>query len=132
MDPEEKELLKKLLNKVDNLEKQINTQKKENEALQEEINRTQQKITKKKTLKFQPLPPGTDRFTRICIDRARKKALQKADQMKQKEVKVRVEDLKKNYSFSELARFAIKKRMLKEGKESSEIREDDVLKVYED
>lgn len=120
MDPEEKELLKKILKRVENLEMELKETKKENEELKAN-----------QAPKFQPLPPNADRFTKLVVESARKRALAKHDVQTKEKVKVEAEDLLKEYSFGELARFALKKRLLKEGKESSEVEDSGVIKVYE-
>jgi len=99
MEEEEKELLKHLLSKIENLEKEIKELKSE-----------------KKQPIFPPLKT-TDRLTKVIVEKARKKIQHKRQQA---DLLNQVREIKKHYSFSEILRFALKKDLLPRGNPDKE------------
>lgn len=127
LDSEEKELLKKLVSKVENLENKIDERDQIIQKLQD--NRGRQ--PKKEHPEWGPLPK--DRLARLLVQKAREKvAHTEVTQERAQRTNTTIKDLKNNFSFGELARFALKHRMLPTGKESSKVSAKGQIKVYED
>lgn len=120
MDEEEKELFRKLLAKVENLEKEVKATKETSQVTPKEP-------------QLPPMPHTNDRFERLVLERARERARQGLEQKHYEETVVRkADDLKKNFDVAEILQFAIKKRMLKEGKEANRVSGEEAVKVYEE
>jgi len=130
LDSEEKELLKKLLKKVEKLEVELEKRDTIIQRIQED---RQIKPKVKEHPEWGPLPD--DPLARVIVQKAREKVvLNESTQGGSGSGggKVTVEELRKNFSFGELARFAIKKRMLREGRESMRVKGKGQIKIYED
>lgn len=123
MDPEEKELIKKLLSKIDSLEKEVKELREGRKVTvtsAQEIN---------KNLKFPPIKTQ-DKLARLIIKKAREKVIREAVEgaeprrtsrsLSSEEMKAKVEEIRKNFDLGEVALFALKKNLIKRGKESEE------------
>ena len=113
MDSEEKELLKKLLNKVDNLEKELHKRDK----IIDKLNMQGQPEALPDKLKFPPLKTK-DRFAEIIIRKARQKKLEQEaynqtpqGAMNRPKVKATVEGIRKNFHLGEVMTFIWKKKI---------------------
>jgi len=123
MSDEQTEMLKKLLSKVENLEKKLE----ERDAVIAQLRK--EGVPKPDN---RPLPPESDRLARLAVKLARDKADFVTAQKEEKErQQIKVEELKRDFGMAQLAQFALKNRLLKEGKESSNIESGETAKVYE-
>lgn len=116
MDPEEKELLKRLLSKVENLEKEIKDIKKERTNSPQDIS---------KVLKLPPMPKTNDKLARIIVQKAREKLIREAiegrkanPQARVTSQEARIQEIRENFDLGEVALFALKKGFIKKGKPS--------------
>lgn len=124
MDSEEKELLRKLVSKVDNLEKELTRR-------DEIIQKMQEQQGSPELPKFPKVDIKNDRLAKILVQKAREKVIAQHKAGTTVKAKQEAEALKKQVSFGELARYAIKNRLLKEGKETDDSSgEGETKKVY--
>lgn len=131
MDSEEKELLKKLLNKVDNLEKELHKRDK----IIDKLNMQGNPEALPNNPKFPPMPTTKDRLAEIIVRKARQKLVEQAaynqtpqGAMNRPKVKLSVEEIRKNFSLGEIMTYIWKKKVPIGNREDSGATEE-VLKV---
>ena len=132
MDSEEKELLRQLVAKVNTLQSDLEKRDKEIKEIKVSQQRvaTPQIIPEDKGVEFGPAPDSNDRLANIVVGLARdRKRYESIHGTHERKVKISAEELRKQYGFGELARFALKNNLLKTGKESTKVSGKGPLKV---
>jgi len=118
MDKEEKELLKKILKKVDSLEEKLKEKDEEIKRLREQKPQTQPKPAESSKPKIPEIKETGDKFTDLMVQLAREKAEYESEQReRERRTAPTVEEIRKNFDLGEVALFAIKRNLLKKGKE---------------
>lgn len=113
MDSEEKELLKKLLSKIENLEKEVKEIKEGS-----------------KIPKLPPMPKTNDKLARALVKKAREKVIREAVEgvprnrtssgRNYRTEKERIQEIRDNFDLGEIALFALKKGLIKKGRPDRE------------
>jgi len=112
LNSEEKELLQKILKKVENLEKELDKRDKVIQRLE-----TQQGVPQPlQEPKFPPMPVTKDRLTNVIIRKARQKARETARYERTPQAKMRrpsatADEIRKNFSLGEILVFIAKKKI---------------------
>lgn len=111
MDSEEKELLKKLLKKVDKLEEELHKRDKI-------IQKMEGQQGQPEPLQFGPAPKSKDRLANIIVRKARQRAREKAQydqtpqgQRRTSESRATTEEIRRNFSLGEIMIFVAKKKI---------------------
>lgn len=114
MDSEEKEFLKKILSKIENLEREVEKIKKEREIP------SPQKI--QRSLNLPPLPKVKDKLARAIVKKAREKLIRQAvgeeipAPISRKTTEDKVEEIRRNFDLGEVVLFALKRNLIKRAK----------------
>lgn len=130
MDPEEKELLKRLLSKVENLEKEMKEIKTGSGSAASDVS---------KVLNLPPMPKTNDKLARVIIQKAREKIIREAIDGKEttpgvggRTMEEKVQEIRENFDLGEVALFALKKKLIKVGKPAEEESESGTVVIKEE